>query len=309
MENNKKTDPGFGRNYNPNLKRLINKDGSYNVIKSGKIDGIRDIYLYLLNINWMLFSCIIISYFVIANLLFALLYFILGDIGLNFNWTSSPLHNFSQCFFFSTQTFTTVGYGLISPIHYSSSIIASTEALFGLLSFSIATGLMYGRFSKPNAKIIFSKNALISPYKENKTALMFRLVNQRKSDLSNVEAKVIVSMFEKDQNTQQYKRTFYSLDLEIESIRFFPSTWTIVHEITPESPLFKFANKCTNETKIEISIFIEGFDENFSQTVHIRHSYLQHEIIEDAKFRPSYYIDEDGYTNIDISKLGDYDKA
>lgn len=305
MGKQQQTDPGFERQYNPNLQRLINKDGSFNVIKKGKIEGIKDIYNYLLHLNWTKFFGIILSYFILTNLIFACGYWLLGENSLSHpNTTSTPF--FLHCFYFSTQTFTTVGYGHIHPIGNISNLLASFESLFGLLSFSLATGLMYGRFSKPNSKIIFSDKALISPYKTDKKALMFRLVNSRSSNLSNVEANVTLSLFEFDEASQSNKRRFMKLDLEIDKIRFFPSTWTVVHALTSES-LDIFSNsEVMKNKKVEISIFIQAFDENLSHNIHTRHSYMCNEIIHEAKFNPAYTIDKDGFTHIDLDKMGDY---
>lgn len=308
MSENHQTDPGFSRNYDPHLKRLINKDGSYNVIKTGKVEGFKDVYIHLLHLSWPRFFSIVLSYFIVVNLIFAGLYYAIGIDALSIKPTGSFFHDFIQCFYFSTQTFTTVGYGLISPIGIYSSFLASFEALFGLLSFSLATGLMYGRFSKPDSKIIFSKNALISPFQTDKKGLMFRLVNQRNSNLSNVEATVLLSLFDENRSFENPKRKFYRLDLEYSKIRFFPSTWTIVHPIEKDSPLLHMNAVDFKKQKVEISIFIEAFDENLSQIVHTRHSYMSDEIIGNAKFKESYTIDSDGYTHVDINKIGDFDK-
>jgi len=307
MSEHHQTDPGFGRKYDPHLKRLINKDGSYNVIKTGKVEGFKDIYNFLLHISWLRFFGIVTFYFVVVNLIFAFLYYGIGIDALSIKATDSIFHDFIQCFYFSTQTFTTVGYGLISPIGIYSSLLASFEALFGLLSFSLATGLMYGRFSRPDSKIIFSEHALISPFQTDKRGLMFRLVNQRNSNLSNVEATVLLSLFEKDENGEYTKRKFFNLDLEYDKIRFFPSTWTIVHPLENDSPLITLSEADFKLKKVEISIFIEAFDENLSQIVHARHSYMSEEIVVNAKFRPSYSINENGYTQVDINSIGDYD--
>ncbi len=301
------TDPGFSRKYDPHLKRLINKDGSYNVIKTGKVEGFKDIYMFLLHIGWLKFFGFVTFYFVVVNLVFAFLYYSIGINALSIRPSESVFQDFIQCFYFSTQTFTTVGYGLISPIGIYSSLLASFEALFGLLSFSLATGLMYGRFSKPDSKIIFSQHALISPYQTDKKALMFRLVNQRNSNLSNVEATVLLSLFDSDLDNENSKRKFHRLELEYNKIRFFPSTWTIVHPLENNSPLITLNQADFKNKKVEISIFIEAFDENLSQIVHSRHSYMCDEIVVNGKFRPSYRVDENGYTHVDINTFGDYD--
>jgi inward rectifier potassium channel len=199
-------------------------------------------------------------------------------------------------FYFSTQTFTTVGYGRINPMGDAANVISSLEALAGFLSFAIATGLIYGRFAKPKAYLDFSELALISPYKD-KTALMFRFATYKdKHTLTNVEIKVSIALRVEEDGKAEYK--FYDLALERYKVDFLPMNWTVVHAIDENSPLQGFNNDDMVAADAELYVLITGFDEVFSSPVLQRTSYTYKEIRFDAKFIPMYRESEDGQTTI-----------
>jgi inward rectifier potassium channel len=283
-------DPGLGEKYFQKTKRIINNDGSFNVTKIGAGFYYRDIYQYLINISWTKFFLIVLSVYISLNFLFAFLYYFIGveDIA---GIASNSLNNFLDAFFFSAQTLTTVGYGGMSPKGLLINIISAFEAMSGLMCFALITGLLYGRFSRPSARILFSKNAVIAPYR-GITSLQFRIANQRHNTLMEIEAKVLLVLIEK--NGDQYNRKYFDLKLERNSVYFFPLTWTIVHPIDEESP---FYGKSETEIKLfepEILILIKGFDDTFSQVVHSRYSYTGDEIIWNAKFIRAFNNEENG---------------
>ena len=210
---------------------------------------------------------------------------------------------FLNYFFFSVQTFTTVGYGRINPDGYIAGALASIEALTGLSSFALITGILYGRFSRPRAYLRFSKHALIAPYKEI-TGLMFRFVSYKENhNLTNVEVVVTFGITEPD--TKQFK--FYRLPLERERVDSLPMNWTVVHPIDDESPLHGFTQEDFNATDAEIYVLVRGFDDVFSNTVLQRTSYRYNEIIFNAKFEKMFYENEDDTTTIlEVNKLHDF---
>jgi len=283
-------DPGLGEKYFQKTKRIINTDGSFNVIKVGTGFNYRDIYQYLINISWTKFFLIVLSVYISLNFLFAFLYYFIGveDIA---GIATNSLNNFLDAFFFSAQTLTTVGYGGMSPKGLLVNVISAFEAMSGLMCFALITGLLYGRFSRPSARILFSENAVIAPYR-GMTGLQFRIANQRRNTLMEIEARVLLVLIEKDGN--QYNRKYFDLKLERNSVYFFPLTWTIVHPINEESP---FYGKSEAEIKLfepEILILIKGFDDTFSQVVHSRYSYTAGEIIWNAKFIRAFNNEENG---------------
>jgi inward rectifier potassium channel len=296
-------DPGTGSNFSHETKRIINKDGSFNVQRIGTSFNLNDAYLHFIQMDWPPFLLILFTGFVLLNVLFALLYFILGNGHLGMVDHTSSLDFFLHCFYFSTQTFTTVGYGAISPSSNTASLIAAFEAFFGFLSFSLATGLLFGRFSRPNAKIRYSKNALVSKV-NGERALIFRLANARSTPLLDLRATVIFSMSKND----EYKgihRTYSRLNLQVSNIDFMPLNWTIVHFINDDSPFFQMTDDDILNSGGELLVHIRGFDEAFSQEVHSRFSYKSNEMMKNAVFKRAFSTDDSGEVTLDLSRLDD----
>jgi inward rectifier potassium channel len=304
----KSDDPGFGEKYFSQTQRLINKDGSFNIIKKGAGFTPRDIYQYLINVSWPKFFLIVLTFYIALNFIFAMLYFIIGADHINGINSRNFINTYSDLFFFSVQTFTTVGYGGMIPKDFITNIIAAMETLTGLLGFALATGLLYGRFSRPSARIIYSKMALISPFKDknDKNSFQFRIANQRRNTLMEMEAKVMVAFIERTDG-QSVKR-YYDMKLERSYIYFFPLSWTLVHPIDNESPLFGKGPNELRALEAEILILIKGFDDTFSQVVHSRFSYSYDEIVWGAKFKKTFFIDDNGDFVIDLKNIHDYEK-
>lgn len=246
---------------------------------------------------------IVLVTYVAMNCLFAGLYLLSGVENLQGADMASPLQTFLSAFFFSVHTFTTVGYGTIAPRGIVVNIIAAIEAITGLMSLALATGLLFGRFSKPTAKISFSSNAIIAPY-QGQSSLQFRIVNRRKVNLLEMEAKVLFMVVDKSGPTPI--RRYSELSLERPSVYFFPLPWTIVHPIDTASPLYQQTPEDLAKVHAEILILIKGFDETFGQTIHVRNSYRFDEIIWGAKFIPAFSVDGSGNVVLqldDINKM------
>ncbi len=193
------TNTGFGTNSQNYGGRFVNKNGNANIEKVGIgfFESISWYHIMLKIPRWKFFFIIILFYFTV-NLFFASFYLMIGVENLRGVDSITRMDKFGEAFFFSVQTFTTVGYGHISPSGFLASFVAAVEALSGLLSFAIATGLFYGRFSKPNAHVQFSENAIIAPYKSGR-GLMLRMVPHKNTNLSDAEAYMTVGiMVEED---------------------------------------------------------------------------------------------------------------
>ena len=299
---------GFGINASSYGGRFITKSGNANVKKSGigLFEGI-SWYHTMLNIPRWKFLVIIMVFYFLVNFIFAGLYYAVGVEHLNGMTAITALDKFGQAFFFSIQTFTTVGYGHISPSGFATSFVAAVEALFGLLSFAIATGLFYGRFSKPKAHIKFSENALIAPF-QNGTALMLRLSPFKNTNLTDAEAKVTLGM-KLDENGVLVNK-FYSLDLELSKINALNLSWTLVHPITENSPLYNLAKEDYANIDGEFLVFLKVFDDMFSTTVVKRASYSFDEIVFGAKFLPMFSRSENqNKTILHIDKLNLFEKV
>jgi len=308
LNNNAKTDEnsGFGTNANSYGGRFVNKNGTANIEKRG-MNLLRRISWYHTMIdmpNWK-FMFILFSFYIVINFIFAVLYYAIGIEHLDgIAQSQSVLTQFGQAYFFSAQTFTTVGYGHISPTGFLTSALSAAEALIGLLSFAIATGLFFGRFSKPTAFLKFSHNALISPYKEQK-ALMIRVVPFKNTNFTDAKAKITLGMSVEENGARTNK--FYTLDLELDRINALSLSWTLVHAITEESPLYNFTEDDFKKTHGEILVFITTFDDMFSNTVAARTSYTFNEIIYGAKFETMYNRSKDGTkTILYLDKLNQY---
>ncbi|MEN8928527.1 MAG: ion channel [Flavobacteriales bacterium] len=302
----KKEDLGFGDKYDKNEKRLFNKDGSFNVKKTGVLRGVRDIYIHLIEMNWAKFILMLFSTYFVLNLLFALLYFSIGVEYLDGARTGNALQNYMSCLYFSSQTFTTVGYGTISPVGVPVNLIASIEAMIGLLSFALATGLLFGRFSRANLKLKFSENILISDYsKNNGKGLMFRVTNRRDTTLLDTSAEVIATTFFIDENGEM-KRNYSRLELELSEIKMFPSLWTIVHPIDENSIFGQYSLEELKEKNLEILVLIKSHDETYGQIVHARTSYKGEEIVDNANFVKSALLTKEGDFKMDIDTIGEF---
>lgn len=301
-------DTGFGSNSLSYGGRFVTKSGNANVKKVGLsfTDSISWYHTMLTIPRWKFFL-IILSFYFLVNLIFATIYFLIGAENLNGIVANNAFDKFGQTFFFSIQTYTTVGYGHISPSGFLTSFVASVEALFGLLSFAIATGLFYGRFSKPNAHILFSENAIIAPFQE-KTALMFRLSPFKNTNLSDAEARVTLGLHIEENGKLVNK--FYQLDLELSKVNALTLSWTLVHPITENSPLYKLKEKDFKDTIGEIIVYVKVFDDMYSSTVVKRTSYTFDEIVYGAKFLPMFSKSStENKTLLQIDKINSFEKV
>lgn len=288
--------------------RFINKDGSPNVVWRGS--GIFDrysIYHYLINISNWKFIILIFGYYMLINLLFAGIYYVFCQNHLLGLIKGTPFETFEEVYFFSSQTLTTVGYGRISPEGLLTNTIASTEALIGILTLAIITGLLYGRFVKPKAYIRYSDKAVIAPFQDGK-GLMFRLLPIKNARLSEVVVQLTASMMIEENGKTINK--YYTLPMQFNTINSLYLSWTIVHPINEDSPIWGMSQQELEEADFEFMVYLKAYDEDFSNTVISRTSYTYDEILNGAKFVPMYYDSEEGEgTIIDASKLNDYTEA
>jgi len=294
-------DPGLTQKFTVPLRRAINKDGTFNVHRRGTTWRDTNGYLSLINMHWSWFFASVLVGYCIVNTLFAFVYYALGPEQLQGADAPTNFAHFLNSFFFSAHTLTTVGYGSISPKGVAANFVAAFEAMVGLMGFALATGLLYGRVSRPSARIGFSGNLVIAPYQDG-TSLQFRIVNKRTNNLMELEAKVMLMLVEG--SAGNLKRDYQILRLERPSVYFFPLTWTIVHPIDEKSPLHGKTAADLEKLQAEVLILIKGFDDTFSQTVHARYSYRYDEIVWGAKFAPAFDVDQHGDIDLEVNKVG-----
>lgn len=297
-------DPGLTRTYTGRLGRSIGKDGQFNVLRSES--GLRDtgIYLFLMNRSWPVFFILIGLAYLAVNLGFAALYVALGVETLQGANTTSPVRGFLDAFFFSVQTFTTVGYGHMSPGAPLTSFVAAMEALTGLLGFAVGTGLLWGRFSKPTARLVFSESMVVAPY-EGGMSLQFRVANRRPNVLMEIEAKMLMMTVEGEGTALH--RDFRDLKLEIPAVYFLPLTWTVVHKIDETSPLWGATAQDLAAGELQLLILVKAFDDTFSQTVFGRYSYTHDQLVWNARFVRAFDVDEQGSLVLDMRRISQYE--
>lgn len=295
-------DPGLTQQYTGNLSRTINKDGSFNVDRRGTSWRNSHPYLYLINASWPVFFSFVLLAYLVVNLIFGGIYFMLPAGQIQGARGGSGLTRFLDDFYFSAHTLSTVGYGNLAPQADAANLIAALEAVCGLMGFALATGLLFGRVSKPSARIGFSENALITSY-QDRTSLQFRMVNMRSNVLGELHASVMLMTVQGPPG--DLKRNFESLTLERDNIFFFPLTWTVVHPIDEASPLYGKTEADLTRMQAEVLILIDGFDDTFSQTVNARYSYRYDEIVWNAKFAPAFRIEDGGRLVLDVDRVGE----
>lgn len=299
---------GFGTNSSMYGDRLVNRDGRANVRKTGipYFNRLSWYHTMLEMPRWKFLSLIFIS-FLFVNLVFALIYSAIGVEHLGGMEATTPGEKFIEAYFFSAQTFTTVGYGRINPTGYLMSFVAAFEAFSGLLFFALATGLFYARFSRPQAFLRFTDKAIIAPYK-NGTALMFRLAPTKNNHLTDAEVKLTLGMSIEDNGKRVNK--FYDLPLELAKVNTINLSWTLVHAIDDKSALYNLSLDDLKSCRVEIIAFVKAFDETYSNTVVARTSYTAEEINFGERYLPMYHRSEDGsVTILDLDKLNLTEKA
>ncbi len=308
-EEDRDRDLGFGSVVTGRSRqRFLNPDGSFNVRRTG-LPFFTSLNLYhtFLSMSWSAFLLLVLLLYFLSNIVFGLSYMSVGDGGL-VDTSAVPMANaFLRAFFFSVQTFATIGYGTIQPVGIFPNLIVTIESYYSLLINALITGIVFARFAQPTAKIVFSRVAVVAPYKDI-TGLMFRLYNGRNNQLINVEAQVLLARNITENG--KIDRRFQPLELERKSVTFFPLSWTVVHPIDKNSPLYGITEVEVKQSDAEILILLSAMDETFAQTVHTRTSYKHEQVKVGYKFASIYNEMKDGDPiSIDVRKLSKVERA
>jgi len=289
---------------NPSEANGINKDGSFRATRVGiNYFTLTEIYSSLVTMSWGKFFFIISLCYVVLSVLFTLAYVVAGFENLNGLHLTNHSNPFWEVFLYSAQTMSTVGGAGIVPVSTASNLVLTVESMMALLCMAIITGLLFVRFSRPEAKIIFSENALIAPYKDGK-ALMVRLGNAKRIEVVELSAHFFFLIFDPTTN----KRSFRPLTLEQSHLPFISTTWTIVHPITEGSPFFNMDQNKMKELRLDLSIYIGAIDSVTGQNVFSRYAYHKKDIIWNAKFLSCGDMNDQGEAIIYLDKLGDYEE-
>ena len=301
-------DLGFGSVVSQKSRqRLLNKDGSFNVAREGLhfLESLSP-YNFLITTSWPRFLGLIVLFYLVVNLVFGADYYLCGPGEIAGMTATTPGHRFLEGFFFSVQTFATIGYGAMYPVSLKANLLVSLESLVGLLGFALATGILFARFAQPTPRILFSRQAIIAPYRQI-TAFQFRIANMRRHEMIQVEAQVTFTRLKEDGSGS---REFIVLSLEREKVVFFPLAWTIVHPIDETSPLYGMTPEDLMKCETEFLILLSGIDDVSYQTVHTRSSYKPDEIVWGARFANLFVAPKPGGAlRVDLSRLHEIERA
>lgn len=254
----------------------------------------RDPYHLMLSVSWGTFFLLIAIGYLCLNSVFATFYLMGGDCVVG-----ARTGNFEDSFFFSVQTFSSIGYGVMSPKTSYANIIVTIESIMSLLSIAIITGLGFSRFSRPSARVIFSNHALITTYNGIPT-LILRAANERSNHIVEAQAQLY---FTRDEMTTEGSRMrrFYSLGLSRAHTPSFALSWNIMHTINSDSPLYKMTAEQFRSANGQFIISIAGIDETVSYNIHVRNSYDINDILWDHQFIDIIYTDQVGDRYIDYT--------
>lgn len=296
-------DLGIGSVQAERSGRFLTADGRFNTRRLGLRGwGSLSPFHLMLSLNWWMFFALVLALFVLTNLVFAALYGLCGADALQMT-TEHPIDNtFWKAFFFSIETLSTIGYGHIAPTTMAAHLVSSVEAFTGLLGVALITGVLFARFSRPNTHILWSKNVIFAPYQGGE-ALMVRLTNGAYNELIELDVQIVLVFYEWVQG--QKVRRFYPLKLERHEVEFFSLAWTLVHPLTPSSPLWSLTPQHMHEREIELMVILHATDDVLSQRVHARVSYTAEDFLWNVKFASVYVSNSHGAVTIDVRKLSD----
>ena len=278
---------------------LVQRERSDQVAAIGlRTPWLRDLYHNLLILPWPIFLVVLAFVYLGLNIFFALLYLLGGDAIAN----ARP-GAFADAFFFSVETLSTIGYGQMSPATLYGHIVMTGEALVGLMLIAVAAGLMFARFSRPTARVLFSKVAVIAPH-DGVPTLTLRLANVRLNQI--LEAQDSVTLVRDERTAEgEWMRRFYDLRLARHRSPIFAMTFTVMHEIDPTSPLSKATPSSLAAESAEIVVTVLGIDEVTVQPVYARASYLAHEVLWNRRFVDVFTQTEAGRLAIDYRLFHD----
>lgn len=280
-------------------RRVTDDRKQLRVVRTGhKFHPWEDVYHLLLTLGWGKFWAIVILGYGVANLIFACLYLIEpGGIA------NAQPGSFTDAFFFSVQTIATIGYGAMHPVKPWTQFLTAIEALVGLMGFSGATGLMFARFSRPTARVRFSRSILMTSHQGQPT-LMFRMANRRQNQI--IEAQVRVVLIEDTITTEgQYLRKLTDLQLQRSQSPMFALSWLVMHAIDANSPLYGRSLESFHQKDAMFVVSLTGLDDEMSQTVHARHLYTSDDLLENYQFVDILSRDVDGAVRVDYRLFDD----
>lgn len=297
-ESHRTEDPGIGTRFDRPPDRLLGRDGSFSVDRVGEARGLREGFVALATMPAPQLMLLVVCTYLTFNLTFGSLYMAIGVEHLG----NADLHSLGSRWLsaigMSVQTLTTVGYGSIYPTNLATWLLAAVEGVFGILGFSLMSAIIYTRFARPNARLAYSTHAIIAPFKDG-WSLQMRVANRRRTLLVELEARLILVLTGVQ---EQDRLEYFTLPLQFSTISFLPLTWTLVHPITPDSPLAGMTAADLGSRRAEVIVILKGVDEGYMQPVITRHSFRYDEILWGAQFVRAFNA-EGGRMRLDLDAL------
>jgi inward rectifier potassium channel len=286
------------------VSRIVSRVGEESIVREGYGRIQRDAYHYLVESSWPRLLLILFGLYLVANAIFACAY-LLQPHSIRHARTGS----FEDAFFFSVQTMATIGYGMLVPHTRYANVLVVLETSTGILGLAMITGIIFAKFSRPSARIVFSERAIITR-RDGMPCLLFRMANARATQIVDAQATVLLARSETTLEGEGVRR-FYELELSRQRNPIFSLTWTAIHFINEASPLYGATPESLVSSESEVIVSVVGIDESLSQTVHARYSYLPDEITWGGRFADVISRLPDGRRHVDLSRFHDIldDKA
>ena len=256
-----------------------------------------DVYHSWLRAPWRVAFAAVTVLYLLVNCLFAAAYLLVGGVE-NLGPTS-----YADAFFFSVQTIATIGYGHMVPISHAANVLVTLESLIGLLGVALATGLMFAKFARPTARILWSDVAVVAPF-EGVPSLMFRVANERSNQVVEAQIRVTLLLSEETKEGVTIRRNI-DLQLRRSLSTVFALSWTVIHPLTAESPLVTHTREQLQLGRAEIIASLIGLDDAFNQTIHARHAWSLDEIVWNARFVDIMGALPDGRQGVDYRHFHD----
>ena len=294
-------DPGIASSFDRPIDRVMGKDGRFPVHRDGELRGFSEGFVALATMPPLQLILIVVGSYLTMNMIFGSLYMAIGVEQLGNANLSTLGTRWLSAIGMSVQTLTTVGYGSLYPTTVATWLLAAVEGVFGILSFSMISALLYTRFARPTARLAYSSHALLAPFKDG-WSLQLRVANRRSTLLVEIEARVLLVMRDPDEPAQL---EYFTLPLQFNKVSFLPLSWTLVHPITAESPLAGATAADLERRRAEIIVILKALDETYMQSVITRHSFRYDEIIWGGKYVKAYSA-QDGKMRLDLNKLSHF---
>ncbi len=266
------------------------------VVKGQDSGRFLDFYHKVLTVSWPWFFFQLLAAFVVINLVFATLYVIDRNGIIN-----ARAGSFADAFFFSVQTLGTLGYGAMAPRTLYTNLLVTAESFAGILTISLFTGIIFARFSRPFARVVFSRVAVVAPF-DGVPTLMFRAANQRGEAI--MDASVVVTLARQHTTLEGVTmRRFQELKLTRSHNSLFALSWTVMHPIDRDSPLHGLTREDMDAQDMEIVVMLNGLDEILADRIYARHAFLADEILWNRRFVDVISLTPNGERLVDLTRF------